>query len=264
MKYSFSTLGCPNWEFWDIFSIAKDLGYSAVEIRGIGREIDATKIKELSAQKDKTIEKLKKMDLSISMLTSGATTAIHGKQNEGLEEAKKYIDLAKELNVPYVRIMSTDKPQYDGGDPDLAKKVFQEIVEYANGTGVVPLMETNGLFVDSKKLAEFIDSITGNCGVLWDIHHPYRFNGESVEETIKNLGDKIKYVHIKDSKIEKGVNTYKLLGKGDVPIIDAIKGLKTIGYDGFISLEWVKRWNKSLEEPGLVFDHFINYMKNIK
>ena len=39
MKLCFSTIGCPDWRFGDIVSAAKDLGYSAIEIRGIGGEI---------------------------------------------------------------------------------------------------------------------------------------------------------------------------------------------------------------------------------
>ena len=37
--------------------------------------------------------------------------------------------------------------------------------------------------------------------------------------------------------------------------------LKDGGYDGFYSLEWVKRWDTTLEEPGIVFAHFANYMR---
>ena len=33
------------------------------------------------------------------------------------------------------------------------------------------------------------------------------------------------------------------------------------GYGGFISLEWVKRWCQELEAPGIVFVHYINYMR---
>ncbi len=264
MKLSFSTLGCPDWSFWDVFSIAKDLGYDAVEIRGIERDIDATKIKQFSgAEIETTKEKLAKMKVAISMLTSASTVAIHGKQDEAVIEAKKYIDLAQKFQIPYVRILSTDKAYFDGGDIELAKKVFKLIVEYADGTGVTPLMETSGLFVDTKLLADFLDEVGGNCGALWDVHHPYRFGDETIEQTISNLGDKIKYVHLKDSMIEKGMPRYKMMGYGDIPVKQAIQQLENMGYNGYFSLEWVKRWNKDLEEAGIVFAHYINFMKNL-
>ena len=261
MKLAFSTLGCPDWNFWDVFSTAKDLGYSAVEIRGIRREIYAPNIKELSVDIDETLGRLKNMGVGISMLTSAATFAIHGEEEQSMKEAKEYIDLAKKLGVPFVRIMSTDKPQFDGGDIALCKRQFSELVDYANGTGVMPLMETNGLFVDTKSLANFLDNVGGECGALWDVHHPYRFGDETVEQTIENLGDRIKYVHLKDSIIEKGAPSYRMMGNGNIPLSSAIQSLNSNGYKGYFSLEWVKRWNKDLEEPGIVFSHYVNYMK---
>ena len=33
MKVSFSTLGCPEWSWAEITSMAKDLGFDGIEIR---------------------------------------------------------------------------------------------------------------------------------------------------------------------------------------------------------------------------------------
>ena len=65
-----------------------------------------------------------------------------------------------------------------------------------------------------------------------------------------------------DASAPGGVR-YKLMGYGDVPVENAVLALKNIGYDGFLSLEWVKRWNPELEEPGIVFAQYKNYMKEI-
>ena len=51
------------------------------------------------------------------------------------------------------------------------------------------------------------------------------------------------------------------MGYGDVPIFDAVELLKAKGYDGYLTLEWVKRWNPDLQEPGIVFAHYMNYMR---
>ena len=37
-------------------------------------------------------------------------------------------------------------------------------------------------------------------------------------------------------------------------------GLRSINYEGYISLEWVKRWAEQLSDAGIVFPHFIEYM----
>ena len=45
MKISFSTLGCPDFSWSDIYSMAKDLGFNGIEVRGLGDEIYAVKAK---------------------------------------------------------------------------------------------------------------------------------------------------------------------------------------------------------------------------
>ncbi len=39
MKFSFSTLACPPTTWADIYSMAKDLGFDGIEVRGLGNDI---------------------------------------------------------------------------------------------------------------------------------------------------------------------------------------------------------------------------------
>ena len=258
MKLAFSTIGCPDWSFDEIVAAATDLRYDAIEIRGIKREMYAPGIKQLQ-DADKLLARFASLNLSISCLTSGATFAVHDNKDKSMAEAKAYVDLAQKLHVPYVRIMSTDKPYYDGGDINLCKAMFAELVKYAEGTGVTPLMETNGLFVDTKKLRAFLEETGG--GALWDVHHPYRFGGETIAESAANLTGFVKDVHLKDSIVNNGKTQYRIIGYGDIPIKEAIAELKKMGYDGYLTMEWVKLWNKDLDEPGVVFAHYPFFMK---
>ena len=95
---------------------------------------------------------------------------------------------------------------------------------------------------------------------LWDTHHPYRFASETPGKTVQNLGAYIKYVHIKDSVVENGIIQYRMMGEGDLPIDDMMLALRSINYEGYVSLEWVKRWAADLDDAGVVFPHFANYM----
>ena len=257
MKIAFSTIGCPEWTFDEIFAVANDLQYDGVEIRGIGRELYAPNIKQLT---DGTLQKkLDKTGLKVCCLTSGATFATHERKEESFAEAKAYVDLAEKLGVPYVRIMCTDKPYYDGGDVKLCEKLFSDLVKYAEKTSVTPLMETNGMFVNTNLLKSFLETTGG--GALWDIHHPYRFGGEKIEDSFNNLKGFVKHVHIKDSVVENGKTAYRIVGYGDVPIKNAIELLKQDGFDGYLTMEWVKRWHKELEEPGVVLAHYPFFMR---
>ena len=56
---------------------------------------------------------------------------------------------------------------------------------------------------------------------------------------------------------------YKMMGYGDLPVKEGVRILNENGYNGYLSLEWVKRWYSDLEAPGVVFLQYINYMKKI-
>lgn len=260
MNLCFSTIGCPDWNLGDIVSTAKDLGYAGVEIRSIRGETYAPEMREFADDAAKTKELFERTGVKIAMLTSSAALANHNDVS-ALDRAKKYVDLAEKFGVPFIRVMSTDKPYFDGGDENLCFNAYSELLSYAKGSGVSPLMETNGLFIDTKKLADFLDAAGEGSGALWDVHHPFRYNDESVDETIANLGSKIKYVHLKDSVVEKGKVAYRMMGCGDIPLDDVVKKLQVNGYNGYYTLEWVKLWNRELEDGGIVFGHYANYMR---
>lgn len=262
MKTCFSTLGCPEWSFTEIITFASDLGFDGIEMRGILSELFVPAIDELSPAKiEATKQRLSKLKLAIPCLTSSCNL----NDENVLEAAKAYVDTASAIGAPYLRLLGDAGPAPEGGVslkiviPNLA-----DIADYAKTKGVMPLIETNGFFAKTRVLAALIKDIgKGNVGVLWDVHHPYRFFGESPAYTLNNIGPYIKHVHIKDSVMEGKSVRYKMLGEGNVPVSEAVKALNASGYDGFYSLEWVKRWDLSLEEPGIAFAQFKEYMDSL-
>ncbi|MGI6152846.1 MAG: sugar phosphate isomerase/epimerase family protein [Christensenellaceae bacterium] len=266
MKTCFSTLGCPEWSFEDIISTAVDLGYDGIELRGVKNELDGTRIPQLSpAQAQKTKELLAKKHLEIACLTSACY--IHDKNiaSDTMYQVKAYVDTAHDNGIKYIRVLADYGPEQSGelDIPYIAEKL-KEAAQYAAPKNVGILVETNGFFANSKRLVKLID-LAGekNVGVIWDIHHPYRYFKETPEYTVGTLGDLVRHVHIKDSVIENGKLRYKIVGYGDLPVEECIRRLEETGYDGYYSLEWVKRWDLSLEEPGIAFASYIDYMRSL-
>ena len=262
MKFACSTLGCPNWSWKEIFATAKDMKIDGIEIRGVGSEMYAPRIPELSPeQAPETLRSLKEAGLEIPTLTSGAVIGMPERLESGMQEAKDYLELAGRLKVPYVRIMISPQPQPEAVDLEMAKKAYLELVDFAKAHGTCALIETNGVLADSTTMARFMEGTDPQAaGVLWDFHHPYRFCNETPEVTFRNIGKYVKYTHVKDSVYHDGKVVYRMMGYGDLPVFDILKLLKDNGYDGFITLEWVKRWNQELQEPGIVFYHYNTYM----
>lgn len=264
MNLSFSTLGCPGWSWDEIITTAKDLALQGVEIRGLGNEIDAVKLSIFKKDViNKTMTQLDKLKMSIPILTSGCALGEEDAQAD-LEKAKEYIDLAQTINTPYIRVMITSHPESTYGDFETGAKLYEELCEYAKDKNVTPLVETNGLLANSNEMRNFMCKVDSeNKGVVWDIHHPARYFFEDPEMTCENIGKHIKHVQVKDSIVKDGKIRYRIMGYGDIPINEAVNCLKNLDYTGFISLEWVKRWDPTLEEPGIVFAHFKYYMDNM-
>lgn len=266
MKLSFSTLGCPDWSFADIISAACDLGYDGVEIRGVANELDGTRIPQFQPDRaQKTKDLLAGKGLEIACLTSACYLNDKNIAGDTLCKAKEYVDTAARMGVKNVRVLADYGPEQSGQlDDGFIAEQLKNVAQYAAPKGVTVLVETNGYFANSTRLAKLVDK-TGeaNVGVLWDIHHPYRYFGETPEFTVQTLGDFIRHVHLKDSKIEDGKLKYTLLSYGDLPVKDCIERLEAIGYDGYYSLEWVKRWDLSLEEPGIAFAAYASYMRGL-
>jgi len=263
MKIAFSTLGCPDFSWTDIYSMAKDFGFDGIEIRGLGNEIYAVKAQPFTeSELPQTIKKLSELRLEIPCLSSGCCLKFAEDEEKNFKEIVEYITLASKLGTPYVRILGDLEPAPEGDvDDAVVLAALKRLVPVAEEKGVTLLVETNGVYSDTSRLCSLLNNIASYAvGALWDVHHPYRFAGETPGKTIQNLGVYIKYVHIKDSVVEDGVIRYRMLGEGDLPIDDIMLALRSINYEGYISLEWVKRWAADLDDAGIVFPNFANYM----
>ena len=173
---SFSTLGCPDWTFETILNFAVNNDYNGIELRGIQRQLDLTKCPEFSSKKNilatrKIIEekKLRIVDLgsSAEMHHSDAT-----ERKKNLDEAKSFIQLAQQLNCPYIRVFPDNFPkeQERNETMDLILKGLLELGNYAKDTGVTVLMETHGDLVQSADIEKIMLSVNHpNVGLVWDV-----------------------------------------------------------------------------------------------
>ncbi len=263
MKLAFSTLGCPNFSWVEIYSMAKDLGFRGIEIRGLGNEISAVRAQPFTeAQLPETVKKLSELRLEIPCLTSGNCLKFAENAEKNHAELVQYIDLAARLGTPYIRVLGDLEPHpIDEVDDEVVLAALRRLIPVAEEKGVILLVETNGVYTDTARLCRLLDQAASDAvAALWDMHHPYRFAGESPGQTVQNLGAYIKYVHIKDSVVEDGSIRYRMMGEGDLPVDDMMMALRSINYEGYVSLEWVKRWADDLDDAGVVFPNFANYM----
>ena len=264
---SFSTLGCPKWPWARILEQASALGYAAIEVRGIEGEMDLTKRPEFSGTRgDQTVKDLAALNLKISDL--GASSRMHEADPKvraaQLDEARRFIDLAHRLGVPYVRVFPDRVPQGEPKPAVIARIVdgLRTLGDHAKGGGVTVILESHGDFTDSPSLLEILKGAAmPTVAFLWDAHHTCVAGKESPADTFKALGSFVRHTHLKDSRPEGTGVRYVLTGAGTVPVRDTVAVLAKGGYRGYYGFEWEKAWHPEIEEPEIAFPHYAEFMR---
>ena len=264
LPLGFSTLGCPAWTWSQILDFAAARGYAAVELRGLLTTMDLSQVPELAPGRlDDAKRQLAGHGLSVSDL--GASAQMHeldpAKRAAQLAEARRFIDLAQALGAPYVRVFGNNYVK-DVPRADMLAHIargLRELGDYAQPKGVTVLIESHGDFTDSPSLLELLrqaDSLA--VQLLWDAHHTFVSGKEQPEDTVRQLGPYIRHTHLKDSvpAATAGGRRYVLTGTGEVPVQRQIEALVKIGYRGFYSFEWEKRWHPDIAEPEVAIAQF--------
>ena len=263
MKLSFSTNGWDEFNWQDFYSMAKDLGFDGIEIHDVHSvPFTSGKAPFVSENLFSTSRKLHELDLTIPCFDAVCDIADSEKLTENCVDTEEYIYIASKLGTPYIRIYAMPQENKTAQDEDDAViEYLKKMLPVAEKSGVVLLIETTGIFADTSRLCDVLNYFSSDfLGAVWDIHHPYRLFGESPEKTVQNLGAYIKHIHIKDSEVFNGKVEYRLMGEGDMPVDEFIRALKSLNYDGYLSLEWIPGWLEELGDSGIVFPHFLNYM----
>jgi len=259
---SFSTLGCPAWTWKQILDHADRHGYAAVELRGIGSEMDLTRLAEFAPSRIADSRKdLAALGLVISDL--GASANMHEKdvaaRQKNLDEGRRYIDLAKALDVKYVRIFG-DKVPPGEQRADVIARVAEgasQLAAYAQTAGVTVIIESHGDFTSSGDIEQIVKGVGSNAfAVLWDAHHTFVSGKEQPADTYKRLGTWVRHTHLKDSKPGAKDRDYVLVGEGDVSVKTQVQVLAANGYKGYYGFEWEKRWHPEIAEPEVAFPHY--------
>ena len=266
---SFSTLGCPDWTFEQITDFAVQHSYTGLELRGIRRQMDLSQCPEFSTGEacKTTLALMKKKGLSFVNLGSSATLHFpEGTEREkNLADGKRYIDLARQLYCPYVRVFPNNfsKERDKAETMSLISKGLLELGEYAKNRKVTVLMETHGDVVKIEDILRIMQSAEHpNVGLIWDPANMWTITREAPAEAYTQLKKYIRHTHIKDAKLVDGKLQYTLLGQGEVPIFEAVDALSKGGFNGYYSFEWEKLWHPEIAESELALAHYPVKMKN--
>ncbi|MEJ1240258.1 sugar phosphate isomerase/epimerase family protein [Chryseolinea sp. T2] len=265
-RLSFSTLGCPKWTLEQVIQTASVNGYQGVEFRGLEGELFLPKRPEFSSAVSDTVTKFAAKDIKICGL--GSSAALHhadaATRAKNLDEGKQFIDLAHKLSCPYVRIFPNNLPKDQDKQQtlNLITEGLLELARHAKESNVTVLLETHGDLVYKDDLVQVMKNAEHpNVGLIWDIFNMWSVTGETPATVFPALKKYIRHTHIKDAIKNGDKFDYVFIGKGIVPLTEAIGALNSSGYQGFYSFEWEKMWHPEIAEPELAFPDYPKSMK---
>lgn len=258
MKLATSTLGCPDWSLAEIVKNVQSYGYDGVELRGLGPDLDLTQSPHFATPSAaaQTRGAFADAGLEICAVDASANFTDRVTAPAHMDEARRAIALASVLGAPFVRVFGGSVPEGASRAEATASLVenLHVLGEYAQQSGdVTVVLETRDAFSTGVQAGDVLWQVGHpRVAALWDLHHPYR-QGEAPEDTGAALGPHVRHVHVKDSRPP---GAYCLLGEGDIPVFNMLRLLKQGGYDGWVSLEWEKRWHPELADPSVAFPRY--------
>ena len=270
MKLAYSTRGWDEYS-WDAhFAMARDLGFSSLELAYSEAEMRRYTTDADAARNQYELQRrLRALELTISCLSPGRQLGQPGQNAEAEQRISVCIELAAALQVPYVHIRA-DLALPGGGESDeeLLVTSLRRLLPQAERRGVTLLLETSGVYADTSRLQSLLDRFAcDRLAALWDIHHTVRYGHETPDSTIRNLGAYVKHVHVRDSvPMDGGAVRYCLTGDGDIPLKDLLLALRSIDYAGALSLVWSKDEDAAdgeLRDARLLLPHYVNYMNDL-
>lgn len=265
MKLAFSTLGCPEWDFDAILHNASQMGFDAIELRGIGQEMRIDRMTPFQpGRQQQTLRRLQ--DAGLSVCCVGTSVRFDEPGLNAIEEGRAAIDVCARMGIPFIRVF---------GDCRRTGRTMEQLMddvadgcgrlcEYADGTDVQILLEVHGDFDRAERILPVIHSVqSSHFGILWDIEHSDAVYGDQFALFYRELVPHVKHVHIKDAFRTPEGHRLCGTGEGDLPIAGVVHLLEAENYAGFFSLEWEKKWHPELPDAGQAFPQYVRYMRGL-
>jgi sugar phosphate isomerase/epimerase len=226
-RIAFSNLAAPAWSLERCADAVREYGFDGLELRLLGGEpIDVRAARGVQPPR----VPLACLDTSLRLGEDGLVDAL---------------DLAAEWGAPAVRVFGGRAEPLDA---ELAR---------ADQLSVRILVETHDEWSSARRIAGLLEAHDSPwLGAVWDLHHPFR-TGESPREVVEALGAHIGLVHVKDAEADGNLVP---LGRGVVPVRECIERLRAVGYDGWWTVEWEKRWHPELAEPEQALPHELDVL----
>jgi len=236
MKLSIDTwVICKDLSLERIIAASRAAGYAGVEFRSESDQKHGVELEATPVQRRDIRRKLEDAYLEASCIST--SQCLHWLDEATLrasvDRAKRYVDLAAEIDCAAIRVFGDGDPIAPGSDSrDAVRRcgvALREVAAHAEGTPVSVLLEMHGEFNYWRYALGAVDCAGHASAALNYNCDPRDLVAGSVRETYSRIRGRLRHVHIHE--------LHAWNGKSAFPYVDLFGLLQQDGYDRYCSLE---------------------------
>ena len=242
MKYAFMSFSTPQLSFDQMLSLAQALGYDAIEPRAGSNHAHGIELEAGPTQRAEFKAKAADSGITLCCLAVSCRYADPATVQDQVAQTRQYIDLAADIGAARLRVFGgklADGLSREAATEQVAQ-ALASVADQAAERGVIVCMETHDDWCDPNHVVGVIKQVDHPAvAVNWDVMHPVRRAGMSMDQAFEILRPYIKYVHFHDGGPGDGQIVYLPMGEGVYDHKRVLALLQADGYDGYLSGEWI-------------------------
>jgi len=235
------SFSCPELSLAEILTLARRFGYDGIEARMSADHKHGVEVSAFTTDRERIKLTVAQSGVALCCLATSCSYADPEKRKENLKMTLRAIDLAGDLGTPCIRVFGGRIPE--GIDRAAAIAALIEalgsVADHAEERGVTVCMETHDDWCDPAHVAAVMQGVDRpGIAVNWDIMHPIRRGGATMDSAFQTLKPWIRHVHFHDGTIEGNLQMTPI-GEGAIDHLRAVELLTQLGYEGYMSGEWI-------------------------
>ena len=242
MNYSFMSFSCPMLSLGEMLAMAKRYGYNGIEPRvqaghGHGLDLDV----DAATRRDAT-KLAQESGVALCCIATSCRYSDPDTVQQNVEDTLRAIDLAADVGSTRIRVFGG---KIGGGLSreaaiDQVAASLSAVADHAQARGVAVCMETHDDWTDPSHVAAVMTQVDHPAiAVNWDVMHPVRTAGWTVDQSFETLKGWVQHTHVHDGAQEAGRIAYLPMGTGIIDTRRAMELLASVGFDGYLSGEWI-------------------------
>ena len=173
---------------------------------------------------------------------------------------------AKRYGMKMISVVPAEKGIVDGKEQRVESEAMIDVLErMVRKYDIKAAIHNHGpespyMFPTGESIWKRIEKRDRRIGFCFDVGHQARFGGGDPAKFIRDHGDRIYDVHLKNIKIDPVQNLAKEGPRGELDIPAILKALRDVGFDGVLHIEYEKDHGDNLAPLAESFGYYRGVM----